>query len=484
LLSAAPLALVITAACGGGAGTPASRLVAPPKYEPEGETKCKIATSQSEPLIVEWPSPARAKLEALSKSNKGLVAVRYSGCEMEVLGACKVQGTYGYTPLTPKRDHVTVRDADELYTKIPLGAARLEGTLQRAGQLDVSMTIVGRFASDTTDFTSLEGPDCSRATHVVSALTVGAFDFFAGGDASIAGGASVMGAGAGGASHASRELLNSDGTEDRCNGATSNDPQPPDGCGAIVRLEVMPIDASRAKSVGPKNEPPLTSPTGTETPSNAVPPAIQQWQQQVAQMGASMKGETLEFSADESGRSYTVSIETEEKTYTCDAPVTKDTPCTLTGVPIGPARIHIGGDGDLTSNFAIQTSGKVKVTIVHHSKGTALAIFGALAVGGGVATVIGYANTFSAGSTPASQANGSTGTSVLTGTLLGSLGLAAAVVGLYGFFYALRIEPETLTADRLGMPQQQFSKSPFKLESVGVAPTPGGGASVGALLTF
>ena len=227
--------LVGTQACAPNLADQASKA---PEFNPKGETKCGVAKSQAEPLIVEWPSSARAKLEALSRT--GVVAVHYSGCEMEVLASCNAPGKYGYTAITPKHDHVAIRNADDLYANIPLGAARLEGKLERAGELDVDMSIVGRYASDRAVVRSdeLQGPDCSKATHVVTALTVGAFDFSAGSSAAVGGGVktAIGGVGAGGNSQSAQELLNSDGTMASCTGAKTSDGKPPDGCGAILRL--------------------------------------------------------------------------------------------------------------------------------------------------------------------------------------------------------------------------------------------------------
>jgi hypothetical protein len=102
-----------------------AREVRPPELDRPGEAKCGVHKSQSEPLVVEWPSAARAKLEALSRT--GVVAVRYQGCEMEVLASCNAPGKYAYTAITPKHDHLSIKNEDDLYATIPLGAARLEG---------------------------------------------------------------------------------------------------------------------------------------------------------------------------------------------------------------------------------------------------------------------------------------------------------------------------------------------------------------------
>lgn len=60
-----------------------------PEYQPLDQTKCKVAASQRRPLIVEWPSADRAALEA--QTRQGVVVVRYTGCEMEMLPSCRVK---------------------------------------------------------------------------------------------------------------------------------------------------------------------------------------------------------------------------------------------------------------------------------------------------------------------------------------------------------------------------------------------------------
>lgn len=244
-LFAAPLAIAALTECACGSNNAASKVAQPPTYEPAGQTKCAVKQSQSEPLIVEWPPAARGKLE--SQTRRGMVVVRYAGCEMQVLDRCHAKPKYGYFGITRKFDHVRIQNADELYASVPAGAARLEAKLHSAGELNVKMVIVGRYESDTTSVSKsdLEG-ECDDATHIVSAITVGAFDFFAGADAALSSGASFAGAGGGGASTAKKEMLTEDGNEAACEKSTTADKTPPDGCGALLRLEVVPLGVARA----------------------------------------------------------------------------------------------------------------------------------------------------------------------------------------------------------------------------------------------
>ncbi|HEY8040693.1 MAG TPA: hypothetical protein VIF15_12900 [Polyangiaceae bacterium] len=262
LFALAPLALP---GCMMGGQNAASKLATAPTYDPPNQAKCGVKKSSDHPLIVEWPSADRATLEA--KAQSGLVAVRYVGCEMEVLHRCRLPGKYAYTSITPKHDAVTIRNADDLFANMPVGAGKLEGKLEQSGQLNVSMTIVGRYEADHTSFSpsELADDDCERATHVVSGMTTGAFELSAGAAATVGGEASAFGMGAGGKSTSAHETLERDGHEDKCEAAGGRSGQPPDGCGAVLRLEVVPIEPPKraraaAATAGPEEDPDTIAP--------------------------------------------------------------------------------------------------------------------------------------------------------------------------------------------------------------------------------
>jgi hypothetical protein len=99
---------------------------------------------------------------------------------------------------------------------------------------------------------------CARATHVITGLTTGAFEFYAGASAEVGAGVDVAGVGAGARSGAKRELINRDGDPEACALTTSDDTQPPDGCGAALRVEVAPLGATSQTAVvavGGANDP-------------------------------------------------------------------------------------------------------------------------------------------------------------------------------------------------------------------------------------
>ena len=228
--------LLLCVMCGCERG-PAARLISTPEYEPEGQSKCNVQASPTRPLVVEWPAADRASLEARLKA--GLVAVRAEGCEIEVLRQCRVPGSYAYRGLTRKNDQVVITNADELYAQLPIGALRLESKLARSGKLDVHMALVGMLEAPAEPImTDKLSGDCHGATHVIAGVQLGAFEFFAGGNGEVGAGIGVGQAGAGGRSTASKELLSADGDPQRCAVSSVADVHPPDGCGAVIRIEL------------------------------------------------------------------------------------------------------------------------------------------------------------------------------------------------------------------------------------------------------
>jgi hypothetical protein len=221
-------------------GSPSLPLAKAPAFEPRDQATSDAKRSEAEPLVVEWPSPARAKLEALAQ--RALVVVRYQGREMEVLGACSATGSYAYRPITRKHETLAITTEDELYAHLPLGAIKLAGALRSAGTLGVDMTVVGRWQADLVQPTAsaLRG-ECARATHVVTALTAGAFRFYAGARGDLGAKAGSAAAGAEGKSASTTRMLAEDGDEDSCARSSPGDTAPPFGCGAVLRLDLTPL---------------------------------------------------------------------------------------------------------------------------------------------------------------------------------------------------------------------------------------------------
>lgn len=234
------IALVLASATACSGGNLASTMATAPESDMTGKCNPEATKGADKPLIIEWPVSERVALEA--RIRRGLVAVRYVGCEMDVLSRCTVAGDYGYLGTTRQKDGLTIKNEDDLYANVPVGAFKLAAKLAKAGQLEVDMTIVGRYESDKGEFgrADLSG-ECTGATHVITGITTGAFVLTTGASAEVGGGAEVSNIGAGAKSSANRETLNSAGDAAACESSTGEDERPPDNCGALLRIELAPV---------------------------------------------------------------------------------------------------------------------------------------------------------------------------------------------------------------------------------------------------
>jgi hypothetical protein len=244
VMRAAPVAgLGLAAAIGlatGCAGAPGGDAKVP-EYAPKDQTTALAAKSATRPLILQWPAADRAALEAQRAS--GVVVVRYSGREMEVLRGCRAAVAYRYVALTPKEEDVVMRSASELDAAMPIHAARLEARFEQKQKLEVAMTIVGMYETEPRAWRSadLRG-DCAGATHVVAALTVGAFELSASAEAAAGASAAAFGVGAGARQESLKEVLDRDGAKAACAQTSASDAAPPHACGALLRVEVAAIE--------------------------------------------------------------------------------------------------------------------------------------------------------------------------------------------------------------------------------------------------
>lgn len=204
--------------------------------------------STSSPLVTEWSASEKANLEALL--GQGVVAVAYSGCAMRVLPRCRVPGSYVWQRTTPASDFIEISDENELYAKLPLGAASLEGDLRRTGHLSVHTVVSGLLRLDSpTGAELLEDESCAQATHVVEALSVGAFTLTTGGSASVGAGVGVTALGqAGGRVGGSEQLIRAAGEAPSCGAGTEQAPHP--NCRSPLQVFLRPLPG-RVAEEGP-----------------------------------------------------------------------------------------------------------------------------------------------------------------------------------------------------------------------------------------
>lgn len=207
----------------------------PPVLEdPTPLARCSVKRSAQSPLVTEWPASEKAHLESLLQT--GAVAVAYNGCELRLLETCHPAGDYTFHRTSLASDTIEITSVDDLYAKLPLGAAALEAKLASSGRLAIDTTAVGQLRLDGAAELP-DTPDCREATHVVRALSVGAFDMRAGGETAASGGVDVGPAAVGGARRRTSRRLRAAGDPEVCP-RTGDEPHP--GCRAPLQLFLTP----------------------------------------------------------------------------------------------------------------------------------------------------------------------------------------------------------------------------------------------------
>lgn len=182
---------------------------------PKDANRCVVASTHREPIVTEWPASSKARLEilltaTLADTDRFAVAVEYSGCELRIIDSCQPPAAYDWSKSTLSRDTVDINDADDLFAKLPLGAVSLEGALKRSGRLSIQTTVAGqiRLKRNSLDFNAAAADaGCAEATHIIQAVSIGAFKMIEGGRGQASVGGGVVGVGHAGASTSRTEQL-------------------------------------------------------------------------------------------------------------------------------------------------------------------------------------------------------------------------------------------------------------------------------------
>lgn len=228
------LALGLTG-CGGGS-SPLPRASAPALSD--DQARCREAARRESPLVTEWSAAEKAALQAALGT--GGVAVEYTGCSMRPIPGCQVRGSYRWMRTTPSTDTLDIRSEDELFAKLPLGAFRLESELAQSGRLEVRTTVSGQLMLEGASVADVpDYGECARVTHLVSAVSLGAFQLSSGGALSAGASAGAAGVGLGGGTESSETVLREAGDPATCSLAT--DEQPDIGCSSPIQAFLVPL---------------------------------------------------------------------------------------------------------------------------------------------------------------------------------------------------------------------------------------------------
>ncbi len=239
------LTLLVTVAAALSSCSSGKGHVATPALDARG---CSVDAASPTPYAVDWTANDRATFDARARG--GAIVVRHDGCRLEVLPGCRGPGAYDFRPTTTKHEIETIRTSSELRASLPVGAAKLEGNLSRAGALSVEMNVVGVWEATRPHVgrTELVGA-CQGATHVVASYTSGSFVLREGATSGASGSAGAAGVGVEGSSAREGGFLAHDGDARACQASTAHATKPPDGCDAVLRLSLaavadgVPMDA-------------------------------------------------------------------------------------------------------------------------------------------------------------------------------------------------------------------------------------------------
>jgi len=241
--------------------------------------QCSAVRPQTEPDLMAWDPGSRSNLNRLRGA--GVVAVRYEavGCnvKLELLSHCiGSTSKYQFSPYSANQRKVA-HNASELFAQLPVGAASLGANLKGGRALRTDYILAGQYAlppDATFRAADLKGVDCVRATHVVSAIYVGAFVMGAGESRQMDAKLTLFGAGAGASSAADVDVLSTEGDAEAC-AVSQREGTESYRCAVPLRIGLEALDAPAQVScpAGSTLQADACVRVGTDAPAASATPA-------------------------------------------------------------------------------------------------------------------------------------------------------------------------------------------------------------------
>jgi hypothetical protein len=210
-----------------------------------GANKCN-AKNHERPFIIEWDATDQSSFQARASSD--IVVVKYEGCDLSILDGCSMdslKGAFGsYKPIdwtTGQLESIDIANQNDLFAKLPLGAAALGGRVQQGEKFHMEYYVSGtRSATREHVYRSALAsvPGCAGATHFVYAYNLGAFALGSASNMNREVGASYFGFGAGGTHASSAQADKKGGDLGSCKSDSAREIE---GCKAPIRLTLRQI---------------------------------------------------------------------------------------------------------------------------------------------------------------------------------------------------------------------------------------------------
>ncbi len=209
-----------------------------------GKNRCDAGDANFAPFVVEWDATDLSTFEA--KAARDVVFVRYKDCQIELLYSCSdngIPGRYGRyqepTFTSGTVESIEIKNEDELYAKLPLGAVSFGANVKMGEALELQYFVSGVVTSTRNSISRAalqDNPRCEGATHFVSAYNLGAFQLMAYKGATGQAGLEVKTAGGGARSTSESENLKQGGALESC------ETQSQRKCRVPIRLVLQTID--------------------------------------------------------------------------------------------------------------------------------------------------------------------------------------------------------------------------------------------------
>ena len=202
------------------------------------------------PFTADWGDSQRASLEMAMKRGVAVVQMTCEG--PKVLKACMVVGDYAYSGVSLKTKLVQMKDAGSASINLGgLASASLKSAFSQGRWLNLAYMIAG---AETTTVSSvspvlLKGR-CKGATHFVYEAQVGAFSMETTEQGESKTAADFLIGDAKAEAESSKSTRTTDGDPDSCKDARENGVEKTEGCSALMRVDLMAIDAAPAESTG------------------------------------------------------------------------------------------------------------------------------------------------------------------------------------------------------------------------------------------
>lgn len=216
------------------------------------------APNGAQRFVVEWSDADREALE--TEMAHGVALVKYTCDGIELLRSCAVPGEYGYrASRSQKTKTLQITDAASASANLstPTPGAAIQAAMEQGKALNLAYVMIGSMTTPVKDVTrdQIDRSACKEATHFIYQTQVGAFAIAAGERGQAVSAAEVLGYGnAEGQISSERQALSADGDAEACKQASARDEEPPEGCGAMMRISIIPVIDGKIDAVAVGNQ--------------------------------------------------------------------------------------------------------------------------------------------------------------------------------------------------------------------------------------